>query len=175
MDLLNGSDRQTSWTDQLYIFEALASLQIQRLTFQFVHCRSFRVRQRPCCCSDRGKNSTLNPNNLSWVGSASWIGVWLWRWPNLFCCIKVWIKNKAFVGLRSCDNVQTERSIFEYANWQRLQVKRTGLSSWFVQLVRPADPFSWSVQLVRSAGPSRWYVQLVCLADRRLKNLFKPI
>ena len=26
-------------------------------------------------------------------------------------------KNKAFVGLGSCDNVQTEWSIFEYANW----------------------------------------------------------
>ena len=25
--------------------------------------------------------------------------------------------NKAFVGLGSCDNVQTERSIFKYANW----------------------------------------------------------
>ena len=58
------------------------------------------------------------------------------------------IENKAFVGLGSCDNVQTERSIFEYANWPRLQVKRTGPSSWFVQLVRPADPSSWSVQLV---------------------------
>ena len=29
--------------------------------------------------------------------------------------------NKAFVGLRSCDKVQTERSIFEYANWPKLQ------------------------------------------------------
>ena len=37
--------------------------------------------------------------------------------------------NKDFVGLGSCDNVQTERSIFEYANWQSLQIKRTGPSS----------------------------------------------
>ena len=37
--------------------------------------------------------------------------------------------NKAFVGLENCDNVQTERSILEYANWPRLQVKRTGQSS----------------------------------------------
>ena len=29
-------------------------------------------------------------------------------------------KNKAFVRLGSCDNVQTERSIFEYANWPKL-------------------------------------------------------
>ena len=29
--------------------------------------------------------------------------------------------NKAFVGLGSCDNVQTERSIFKYANWPKLQ------------------------------------------------------
>ena len=31
------------------------------------------------------------------------------------------VSNKAFVGLGSCDNVQTERSIFEYANWPKLQ------------------------------------------------------
>ena len=30
--------------------------------------------------------------------------------------------NKAFVGLKSCDNVQTETSIFKYANWPMLQV-----------------------------------------------------
>ena len=29
--------------------------------------------------------------------------------------------NKAFVGLGSCDNVQAERSIFEYANWPKLR------------------------------------------------------
>ena len=46
--------------------------------------------------------------------------------------------NKAYVRLTSCHNVQTERKIFEYANWPRLQLKRTGLSSWYVQLVRPA-------------------------------------
>ena len=33
-----------------------------------------------------------------------------------------YIKNKkAFDGLGSCDNVQTERSIFEYANWPGLR------------------------------------------------------
>ena len=31
--------------------------------------------------------------------------------------------NKAFVGLGSCDNVQTERSIFEYVNWPKLLKK----------------------------------------------------
>ena len=31
-------------------------------------------------------------------------------------------KNKVFVGLGSCNNVQTERPIFESANWQRLQL-----------------------------------------------------
>ena len=40
-DQLNGSARQISWTDQFSIFEALVSLYIRRLTFQFVHCRSF--------------------------------------------------------------------------------------------------------------------------------------
>ena len=55
-------------------------------------------------------------------------------------------KNKAFAGLGSCDNAQTERSIFEYANWPWLQIKRTaGPSSWSVQVVRQAGPYSWSV------------------------------
>ena len=31
-------------------------------------------------------------------------------------------KNKAFIGLRSCDNVQTEKPIFEDANWPRPQI-----------------------------------------------------
>ena len=66
------------------------------------------------------------------------------------------IKNKAFVRLGSCDNIQTERSIFEYANWPRLQVKRTGPSSWSVQLVRPPGLSSWSIQLVHLAGLSSW-------------------
>ena len=39
---------QTSWTDKFFMFEALASLHIQRPTFQFVHYHSFRVRRRPC-------------------------------------------------------------------------------------------------------------------------------
>ena len=107
-------------------------------------------------------------------------------------CVKVLIdlkRNKAFVGLGSCDNVQTERKIFEYANWPRLYIKRTGPSSWFYQLVRPNSPSSWSVQLVRPAGPSSWSVQLVCPAyfkkslktkskeslSHRLKNLFKHV
>ena len=39
---------RTSWMDQFFLFEALASSHIQRFFFQFVHCRSFRVRRRPC-------------------------------------------------------------------------------------------------------------------------------
>ena len=58
-------------------------------------------------------------------------------------------------------NVQTERSIFQYANWPRLQIKRTGVSSWSVQLVPSAGPSSWSIQLVRSSGLFSWSVQLV--------------
>ena len=46
----------------------------------------------------------------------------------------------------------------------RICEKRTGPSSWSVQLVRPAGLSSWSVQLVRSAGLSSWSVQLVCPA-----------
>ena len=37
--------------------------------------------------------------------------------------------NKVFVGLGSCDNVQTESSIFENANWSKPQNLRTDLSS----------------------------------------------
>ena len=44
-DQLDRPAGQTSWTDQFYLFEALASLHIRRFSFQFVHCRSFRVRQ----------------------------------------------------------------------------------------------------------------------------------
>ena len=50
-DQLDGPDGpagQTLWTDQFSILEALASSHIQRLTIPFVHCRSFRVRRRPC-------------------------------------------------------------------------------------------------------------------------------
>ena len=54
-------------------------------------------------------------------------------------------KNKAFVRLGSCNSVQTKTLIFKYANWPRLQIKRTGPSSWSVQLIHPAGPASWSV------------------------------
>ena len=50
--------------------------------------------------------------------------------------------NKAFVGLGSCDNVQTESSIFLYVNW----------SSWSVQQTHLADPSSWSIQQICLAG-----------------------
>ena len=62
--------------------------------------------------------------------------------------------NNTFIRLGSCDNIQTERSIFEDINWPMLQVLRTDPSSLSVQLVCPAGSSSWSVQLVRSAGPS---------------------
>ena len=52
-------------------------------------------------------------------------------------------KNMAFVGIGSCDNVQTERSIFKYANWLRLQIKRIGLSSWSDKLTHLANFSSW--------------------------------
>ena len=71
-------------------------------------------------------------------------------------CWSRWTQNKAFVELGSCDNVHTERKIFEYANWRRLQIKRTGrpagLSIWSILLARPAGQSSWSVQLVYLAG-----------------------
>ena len=64
------------------------------------------------------------------------------------------LQNKGIVRLGSCNNVQTERSIFEYA-------KASNKENWSVQLVHSAGPFSWSVQLVRPAGLSSWSVQLV--------------
>ena len=49
-------------------------------------------------------------------------------WPIHYIFIRIsllvhylFFKNKAFVTLGSCDNVQTERSIFEYANWPKLR------------------------------------------------------
>ena len=36
MDQQNGSGKQTSYTDQFFIFETLLGLHIQRFTFQFV-------------------------------------------------------------------------------------------------------------------------------------------
>ena len=38
MQCVNRSASQTSWTDQFFLFEALASSHIRRWTFQFVHC-----------------------------------------------------------------------------------------------------------------------------------------
>ena len=82
-------------------------------------------------------------------------------------------EEKAFVGLGSCDNVQTERKIFKYANWPRLQIKKlvcpAGPSSWSVQLVRPAGPYSWFIQLIHIAEPSSWFVlqvlQIACVVN----------
>ena len=48
MDQLGGPVGWTSWIDQFFLFEALASSHIRRFSSQFVHCRSFRVRRRPC-------------------------------------------------------------------------------------------------------------------------------
>ena len=47
-DQLDRPAGQTSWADQFFLFEAFGSLHIRRFSFQFVHCRSFRVRRRPC-------------------------------------------------------------------------------------------------------------------------------
>ena len=63
------------------------------------------------------------------------------------------LNNKAFVGLGSRDNVQTEMSIFKYANCQGFKYKElirpAGLPIWFVQLVHQAGPSSWSVYKVK--------------------------
>ena len=48
IDQLDGPAGQTSWMDQFSILETLTSLNIQSLTFQFVHCCSFRVWRRSC-------------------------------------------------------------------------------------------------------------------------------
>ena len=64
-------------------------------------------------------------------------------------------KNKALVGIGSCDNVQTETSIFNMQTGQGFKYK---------ELVRPAGLSSWSVQLVRPAG-TMWQcynVAIIC-------------
>ena len=60
---------------------------------------------------------------------------------------KVFFLNKVTVRLGSCDNVQTEMSIFKCGNWPIFQIKRTGPSSWWsVELVHPAIlPFNWDL------------------------------
>ena len=69
-DQLDGPAGRTSWIDQFSLFEALASLHIQRLTFQFVRCRSFRVRPRPClsfaCCQATWDTSLEYPQGVLW-------------------------------------------------------------------------------------------------------------
>ena len=62
--------------------------------------------------------------------------------------------NKAFVGLRSCDNKNWKVNL-RRCELAKASSKENGLSSWFVQLVRPAGPSSRSVQQVCPAGPSR--------------------
>ena len=71
MSLSDQLDRlagQTSWMDQFSVFEALDSSLIQRLTFQFVHCGSFRVPRRPC----------LSQSFLLWEPQKSKMAA---RWP----------------------------------------------------------------------------------------------
>ena len=78
--------------------------------------------------------------------------VFIWgerRYP----AVRYWVMSKIVLGVflkQSCANVQTETSIFKYANWPRLQIKRTGLSSWSIQLVRPAC-LSSKVHVLKSA------------------------
>ena len=64
MDQLYGSDKwsasQTSWKDQFSLFKSLDSLHIRRWTFQFVHCCSVRIRQRPCFLNTLYKNTQLD-------------------------------------------------------------------------------------------------------------------
>ena len=75
-DKPDGPGLQTSWMDQLFLFEALASLHLQRFFFKFVHCRSFRVRQRPCFF--------LKPSPTDELGIEH---KYLWRpsWGMYFC------------------------------------------------------------------------------------------
>ena len=58
----------SSLTDQFFIFEALPSFHIQIMTFQFVHCRSFRVRQRCCLWNSWSKHWI----NLTLSGLTFW-------------------------------------------------------------------------------------------------------
>ena len=66
MDQLNRSASQISWTDQFSIFEALASLYIRRLIFQFVRCCNFWVLQRPCSTETEDLYENLYQRTYSW-------------------------------------------------------------------------------------------------------------
>ena len=71
-----------------------------------------------------GKDNLLGfPTNMEYSLSKMW-------WTILFLGARAPPEIAQVLG--SCNNVQTERKIFEYANGPRLQIKRTGLSSWFV-------------------------------------------
>ena len=63
--------------------------------------------------------------------------------------------NMAFVGLGSCDNIQTKRSIFEYTNQPKLQIQRT---------VCLADLFSRSVKLIHLLADSSSWFYAYCTA-----------
>ena len=96
--------------------------------------------------------------------------------PKMLEIIKKWSTNvnKAFVSLGSCNKVQTERLIFKYANWPRLQIKnwsvllvhQAGWTSWPDQLDTPAGQTSWTDQLDGSAGQTSWTDQLDTPAGR---------
>merc|ERR1712013_835773 len=60
-----------------------------------------------------------------------------------------------FVGLGSCDNVQTETLIFKYANCPNLKIERTGPSSWSVQLGRLANYMCCKVHMLQSPGVAK--------------------
>ena len=57
------------------------------------------------------------------------------------------LKNKNFVALGSCDNVHTERKMFEYANWP---AKASNKKDWSFQLVWLADQFTHCILHVTS-------------------------
>ena len=68
----------SSLTDQFFIFEALPSFHIQITTFQLVHCRSFRVRQR-CCLWNSWSKHWINLNKclfcLGFVGLCCYVRI----------------------------------------------------------------------------------------------------
>ena len=62
------------------------------------------------------------------------------------------ITKQGFVGLSSCDYVQTETSIFEYANWSVQLVHTAGLLSWSIQ------PFSPSTGTCQLCSKEKFYI-----------------
>ena len=87
-DQLDGQAGQTRWMDQFFLFEALASSNIRIFSFQFIHCCSFRVWQRPCFlifCVLLSLYFLNFSNNLQKYVTSGWKLTWYCKNMMKFC------------------------------------------------------------------------------------------